>query len=192
VESFEFEHQSVTTQIEPHDQLVKLKVVKGEVGSSAMPHKVNPIHFENAMGNLEMANGLFDVFNRVLPISRLQRDLTDSTVLRNMGLAFGYCLQSYKSLLTGLGKSEPDEAAMLAELDAHPDVLAEAIQTVLRAAGVADGYALLKDLTRGQKITLESLRVFIGSLPLADHQKEVLTSLTPRAYIGLAEMLATE
>src|SRR5690606_40944608 len=175
-----------TTQIEPHDWIgeycdalasinvigidmcrdlwgyislgyLRQKALAGEVGSSTMPHKVNPIDFENAEGNLGVANALLRHFSEKLPISRWQRDLTDSTVLRNLGVALGHSLVAWRSLERGLGKIEPDVARLAQDVGAAWEVLAEAIQTVLRAAGVPNGYELLKDFTRGQQIDAQAL-----------------------------------
>ncbi len=195
-----------TTQINPHDDLAELshilhridtilidycrdtwlyisrgvfkqKTVAGEVGSSTMPHKVNPIDFENAEGNLGMANALFDHFASKLPISRLQRDLSDSTVQRNIGVAFGYHLLALHSLRRGLGKLSLDRNAVNKELEDHPEVVAEAIQTVLRKHGVSGAYEKLKALTRGEKITAAKLATFIEGLPLPKEEKKRLKTM---------------
>ncbi len=195
-----------TTQINPHDDLAELshllsrintillslsrdawmyisrgvfrqRVIKNEVGSSAMPHKVNPIDFENAEGNLGLSTALFGHFAEKLPVSRLQRDLSDSTVQRNIGVAFGYHLLAVQSLLKGLGKIDVDRAAIQKELDAHPEVAAEAIQMVLRKHGVAGAYEKLKALTRGEKITTESLEVFIGNLEIPKGERNRLLGM---------------
>jgi len=206
----------LTTQIEPYDQLAALchatqrcntilvdfsrdcwtyismnyltqHAVAGEVGSSAMPHKVNPIDFENAEGNLGYANALFAHFAEKLPISRLQRDLTDSTVLRNIGVPVAHTLIALQSLSKGLGKVAVNPAAMQQDLDANWAVLAEGIQTILRAAGVANPYELLKDLTRGnQAVTRETLHAFIHRLEIDSATRERLLKLTPESYTGLA------
>ncbi len=162
----------------------------GEIGSSAMPHKVNPIDFENSEGNLGVANALFEHFARKLPISRLQRDLSDSTVERNFGVAFAHTLMGYESILKGLARIEPDALKMGAALDEHPEVLAEAIQTVLRREGQAGAYEKLKDLTRGASLTIDDIRTFVWELPLPEKVKNELIALTPGSYIGLAEKLA--
>jgi len=205
-----------TTQIEPHDCVAELaqayarfntilldldrdvwgyislgyfrqRVVKGEVGSSTMPHKVNPIDFENSEGNLGLANALLEHFAAKLPISRWQRDLTDSTVLRNLGVAFGYCLLAYDSCLRGLGKLEVDAARLASDLDTNWEVLAEPIQTVMRRYGVPEPYEKLKALTRGSSgITRESLHAFIRSLPIPADARERLLALTPATYVGNA------
>ncbi|MEI8230895.1 MAG: adenylosuccinate lyase [Candidatus Peregrinibacteria bacterium] len=194
-----------TTQINPHDDIAEIshlvfridtilinlcrdlwmyisrgvfkqKTVAGEVGSSTMPHKVNPIDFENAEGNLGLANALFDHFATKLPISRLQRDLSDSTVQRNIGVAFGYHLLAISSLRKGLGKISLDPAVLKSELAAHPEVRAEAIQTVLRKHGIAGAYEKLKALTRGAKVTDCDLDTFIDSLPIPAGEKKQLKS----------------
>jgi len=207
-----------TTQIEPHDYMAEIfdaiarwntilidlnrdiwtyismgyfkqKTVKGEIGSSTMPHKVNPIDFENSEGNLGLANALFHHFSTKLPISRLQRDLTDSTVLRNMGVAFGYSLVAYQSTLKGLGKLIVNEKQLAEDLNAAWEVLAEPIQTVMRKAFIEKPYEKLKELTRGNEITPEVIAKFIDSLALSDKEKSVLKSLTPSNYIGNAEQV---
>jgi len=155
-----------------------------------MPHKVNPIDFENAEGNLGIANALLRHFADKLPISRWQRDLTDSTVLRNLGVALGHVLLAWRSALRGLSKIAPDEARIARDLDGAWEVLGEAVQTVLRAQGVPNGYELLKDFTRGRPIDRDLLVDFIGSLPIAAAQRERLAALTPATYIGLATTLA--
>ncbi len=209
-----------TTQIEPHDYMAELfdaiarintvlidldrdvwgyislgyfrqRVREGEVGSSTMPHKVNPIDFENSEGNLGLANAMLRHLAEKLPISRWQRDLTDSTVLRNMGVALGYTLLGWVSLRQGLGKLEADRARMAADLDHNWEVLAEPIQTVMRRYGVPNPYEQLKALTRGRTdITRESLHAFIDGLALPDDAKARLKALTPASYIGLATALA--
>ncbi len=205
-----------TTQIEPHDFVAELahalarfntilidldrdvwgyislgyfrqKVVQGEVGSSTMPHKVNPIDFENSEGNLGIANALLEHFAAKLPLSRFQRDLTDSTVLRNLGMAFGYCLLAYDSCLRGLGKLEVDATQLATDLDDNWEVLAEPIQTVMRRYGVPEPYEKLKELTRGkQGITPASLHAFIRALPIPPEARNRLLALTPAGYIGNA------
>jgi adenylosuccinate lyase len=208
-----------TTQIEPHDWIgeycdavaaidtvlidlcrdfwgyislgyLRQRAAAGEVGSSTMPHKVNPIDFENAEGNLGVANALLRHFADKLPISRWQRDLTDSTVLRNLGVALGHALVAWRSLERGLGKIEPDRARMAGDVSAAWEVLGEAVQTVLRAAGVPNGYELLKDFTRGRAIDARSLAAFIETLPLPPGEKKRLLALTPEGYTGLAARLA--
>lgn len=213
------EHNPVTTQIEPHDTYAELfgiimrfntilidfdqdvwryisdyylaqKAVAGEIGSSAMPHKVNPIKFENSEGNFQFANAMLEFFSRKLPISRLQRDLSDSTVQRNIGLALGHCLVGYENVLEGLRKVSPNKDRILDDLDSHPEVLSEAYQTILRRAGHADAYRTLKDYTRGSVVTLKDLHDFVASLEVPDEVRAELYALTPRNYIGLAPQLA--
>ncbi len=210
-----------TTQIEPHDWIAEYcdalarantilvdlcrdawgyvslgyfsqKAVDGEVGSSTMPHKVNPIAFENAEGNAGLANAMLRHFSDKLPLSRWQRDLTDSTVMRNLGVAFGHSLLAWRSALAGLGRIEPDAARIGADLDAHWEVLAEAIQTALRAHGVAGAYEKLKDFTRGRDIGAPELRSFVATLGLPDDARRRLENLTPASYTGLAEALARD
>jgi len=172
------------------DNYFKLKLKKGEIGSSTMPHKVNPIDFENAEGNLGIANALFIHMASKLPISRLQRDLSDSTVLRNLGVPFAHSLIAFSALKRGLGKIEVNTAAIAQNLEDHPEVLAEAVQTIMRKCGVEKPYEKLKDLTRGKKLTLEDIRVFIKTLDIPDEEKEKLLKLTPDTYIGIAHKLA--
>ena len=170
--------------------LVRQQIRKGEVGSSTMPQKVNPIDFENAEGNLQLAGTLCDFFSNKLPVSRLQRDLSDSTVLRNMPMAFGYMLVALASLQNGLKKIIFDRSAAAREVVAHPEVLAEAFQTVLRAAGDVRAYEQLRDFTRGRKVTQEDLQLFIEKLNVSENIKKQLRVLTPGNYTGLAEALA--
>ncbi len=165
------------------------KVVKGEVGSSTMPHKVNPIDFENAEGNFKISRGVARTLADELPISRWQRDLTDSTLQRNFGLVFGHFLLGLKSLLKGLGKLELKEDVLKADLDNAPEVLTEAVQTVLRAHGNADAYDELKKFSRGKKLSLAEVRKFIDQTKLPDKEKKRLKKLTPETYTGLAEKL---
>ena len=209
-----------TIQIEPHDYMAELydacarlntilidldrdvwgyisqgyfkqKVKEGEVGSSTMPHKVNPIDFENSEGNLGLANAVLRHLSEKLPISRWQRDLTDSTVLRNMGVALGYALLGYESLLRGLGKLEANPARLLEDLDHNWEVLAEPIQTVMRRYGVENPYEQLKALTRGKGgINRETLAAFIQNLAIPDDAKRLLLEMTPASYIGKAVELA--
>ena len=162
------------------------KAVKGEVGSSTMPHKINPIDFENSEGNLGLSNAILGHLARKLPVSRLQRDLTDSTVLRNVGTAFGYALLAVASTRKGLGKAKVNRDKIQADLDANWEVLAEPIQTVMRKAGMANPYERLKELTRGQTVTRETIRAFIEGLDLPESDKARLLALTPASYIGLA------
>jgi adenylosuccinate lyase len=151
--------------------------VKGEVGSSTMPHKVNPIDFENAEGNLGLSTALFGHFAEKLPISRLQRDLTDSTVQRNIGVAFGYHLLALQSLAKGLGKLQLDKNALRRELDAHPELIAEAIQTVLRKNGVPGGYEMMKKLTRGTHVDRGTFEKFIKSLKVPEEDRGRLSKM---------------
>lgn len=207
-----------TTQIEPHDYLAEIfhalvrlntilldlcrdlwgyialgyfrqRVKTGEVGSSTMPHKVNPIDFENAEGNLGMANALLEHFAHKLPISRWQRDLTDSTVLRNIGVALAWSLIAYHSLARGLDKLEAAPHPMQADLEANWEVLAEPIQTVMRRYGIPEPYEKLKALTRGQRITPQQLQAFISQLAIPEDAKQRLLTLTPATYTGLASRL---
>ena len=155
-----------------------------------MPHKVTPIDFENGEGNLGLANALLEFFSRKLPISRLQRDLSDSTVLRNLGMAFGHSLFAYRRVLKGLGKLSVDHERLIGDLRAHPEVLAEAIQTILRREGYREPYEALKGLTRGQALTLDDLRAFVETLEIPEAVKAELFELTPEGYTGLAPKLA--
>ncbi len=204
-----------TTQIEPHDYIAELydasarfntilidfcrdiwsyialghfkqKVVAGEVGSSTMPHKVNPIDFENAEGNLGIANALMGHLGQKLPVSRWQRDLTDSTVLRTLGVGFGHSLIAYQSVLKGISKLEVNAENMAQDLDENREVLAEPIQTVMRRYGIEKPYEKLKELTRGQRITPERLREFIATLELPEEAKAALMAMTPASYLGNA------
>ncbi len=221
VESLRLDWQPYTTQIEPHDGVAELsdamkridticidlsrdiwgyisqgyfkqKLKEGEVGSSTMPHKVNPIDFENAEGNFGIANALFEHFAAKLPVSRWQRDLTDSTVLRALGTAFGHALIGFDALLRGLGKLEVNPERLAADLDANWEVLGEAVQTVMRRHGLPNPYEQLKALTRGQGITAESMRVFIEQLDLPAADKQRLIGMTPGRYTGLAARLAQD
>jgi adenylosuccinate lyase len=164
--------------------------VEGEVGSSTMPHKVNPIDFENAEGNLGLANALLGHFADKLPVSRLQRDLTDSTVLRNLGVAVGHAALAYQSLAMGLGKLELDAVRLGEDLERAWEVLGEAVQTVMRARGIPDAYDRLKAFTRGRATDQAAMRDFIASLELPVAEKERLLELTPGSYLGLAPELA--
>ena len=166
------------------------RTVKGEIGSSTMPHKVNPIDFENSEGNLGLANAVFGFLARKLPVSRMQRDLTDSTVLRNMGVAFGYSLVAAKSALKGLGKLEVNRDRLAADLDQNWEVLAEPIQTVMRKAGMANPYERLKELTRGRRVTAAVMKEFVEGLDLPSADKKRLLSLTPADYVGRAAKFA--
>ena len=220
VERLGLEFNPYTTQIEPHDSIAELfdafahantilidldrdvwgyvalgyfrqRVKPDEVGSSTMPHKVNPIDFENSEGNLGVANALLRHLSEKLPISRWQRDLTDSTVLRNMGVALGHTLLGYDSCLRGIDKLDADRGRIAADLDASWEVLAEPIQTVMRRHGIADAYEKLKALTRGKDgITREALHAFIRALAIPDADKQRLLALTPATYIGKAVELA--
>lgn len=163
---------------------------EGEIGSSAMPHKVNPIDFENAEGNLGMANAMFEFFARKLPVSRLQRDLSDSTVERGFGTAFAHSLIAYQALLKGFGKTKVNEDKVREDLRAHSEVIAEAIQTILRREGAAMPYEELKKLTRGKQVTMEDFAKFIDGLAVSDAVKQELKAITPENYTGSAEKLA--
>ncbi len=211
----------ITAQIEPHDTYAELfdnirrlntilidfdqdmwryisdewivqKPVEGEVGSSTMPHKINPIDFENSEGNLGLANALFEFFSRKLPISRLQRDLSDSTVERNFGVALAHSLIGYKSASKGLSKIYVDERKVVEELDKHPEVISEAIQTVLRKDGIEMPYEKLKELTRGRKVTMADFKTFIEGLDISRELKDRLEAITPRNYTGLAQLLCNQ
>jgi adenylosuccinate lyase len=170
----------------------KQRKMANEVGSSTMPHKVNPIDFENAEGNLGLANSLLKHFSEKLPISRWQRDLTDSTVQRNLGVAAGHTLLACESILKGLDRLEHDEARISADLETRWEVLAEAVQTVMRRYGSTDAYEQLKALTRGEKIDEAGLRDFIANLDIPDDSRQTLLDLTPQTYTGLAEQLAMD
>ena len=170
----------------------KQRLKDGEVGSSTMPHKVNPIDFENSEGNLGLANATLRHLSEKLPISRWQRDLTDSTVLRNLGVALGYCMVAYDACSRGLGKLEVNAAAINDDLDNCWEVLAEPIQTVMRRYGLPQPYEQLKALTRGKGITQEALATFIAGLALPEDVKQRLSKMTPRSYIGLADQLAKD
>ncbi|MBG5918602.1 adenylosuccinate lyase [Providencia vermicola] len=204
-----------TTQIEPHDYIAELfdcvarfntivldfdrdiwgyialnhfkqKTIAGEIGSSTMPHKVNPIDFENSEGNLGLANAVLNHLAGKLPVSRWQRDLTDSTVLRNLGVGLGYALIAYQSTLKGLNKLEVNEQHLLDELDQNWEVLAEPIQTVMRRYGIEKPYEKLKELTRGKRVTAEGMKQFIDGLDLPEEEKTRLKAMTPANYIGYA------
>ncbi|MCP3848722.1 MAG: adenylosuccinate lyase [Gammaproteobacteria bacterium] len=215
VESLGLDFNPYTIQIEPHDYIAeyfdtlarfntilidfdrdiwsyislgyfKQKTIAGEVGSSTMPHKVNPIDFENSEGNLGIANALMNHLSSKLPISRWQRDLTDSTVLRNLGVGIAHSMIAYSSTMRGIGKLEINETALAADLDNTWEVLAEPIQTVMRRYGIEKPYEKLKELTRGQSITAETLKAFVDSLDIPDEAKKELQALTPATYIGNA------
>jgi len=219
ITSLGLEPNVFTTQIEPHDWIAeychalmrantvlldlardmwsyislgyfKQGAIEGEVGSSTMPHKINPIDFENAEGNLGLANALLAHFAEKLPISRLQRDLTDSTVLRNLGVAVGHVALAYQSLQAGLGKIELDSGRLAEDLDRAWEVLGEAVQTVMRVHGIPDGYERLKRFTRGKPMSQAAMREFIASLELPAAEKERLLRLEPGRYLGLAPELA--
>jgi len=168
----------------------KQKLKAGEIGSSTMPHKVNPIDFENSEGNLGLANSVLRHMADKLPVSRMQRDLTDSTVLRNIGVGFGYALLAYDSCLRGLNKLEVNPQRLAQDLDANWEVLAEPVQTVMRRYGIENPYEQLKELTRGKGITREALQEFIGGLAVPQEAKDLMLGMTPANYIGLAAQLA--
>jgi adenylosuccinate lyase len=170
----------------------KQKLKAGEIGSSTMPHKVNPIDFENSEGNLGLANSVLRHMADKLPVSRMQRDLTDSTVLRNIGVGFGYALLAYDSCLRGLNKLEVNAARLEQDLDANWEVLAEPVQTVMRRYGIANPYEQLKELTRGKGITREALREFIETLAVPQEAKDLMLAMTPANYTGLAAKLAAD
>ncbi|MGH8130389.1 MAG: adenylosuccinate lyase [Steroidobacteraceae bacterium] len=219
IESLGLTPNEHTTQIEPHDWVAEYcdalaradtilidlcrdlwayislgyftqRPVAGEVGSSTMPHKVNPIAFENAEGNAGLANAMLRHFSEKLPVSRWQRDLADSTLMRNLGVAFAHSAIAWRSAIAGLVRVEPDTAHIAADLDAHWEVLAEAIQTVMRAHGIAGGYEKLKEFTRGRCVGTAELRAFVAGLGLPDEVRRRLETLTPSSYTGLAEALA--
>ena len=168
----------------------KQKTKAGEIGSSTMPHKVNPIDIENSEGNLGLANSLLRHLSEKLPVSRWQRDLTDSTVLRNIGVALGYTLLAYDSCLRGLNKLETNPERLAADLDATWEVLAEPVQTVMRRYAIENPYEQLKELTRGKGISKEALREFVEGLAIPQEAKDVLLAMTPANYIGIAAKLA--
>ena len=219
IESLGLRQNRLTTQIESHDGIAELfdaicrwnsvlldfdrdvwmyvsmgyfkqRTVKGEIGSSTMPHKVNPIDFENSEGNLGLANAVMGFMARKLPISRMQRDLTDSTTLRNMGVGFGYTLIAIRSTLKGLGKLELNEERLADDLDRNWEVLAEPIQTVMRKVGMDHPYERLKELTRGRRVTAEIMKEFVSGLDLPKADKARLLKLTPATYVGIASKLA--
>jgi len=172
------------------DELVILKQVEGEVGSSTMPHKVNPINFENAEGNLQFANTIFNFFSSKFAVSRMQRDLTDSTIERNIGVAFGHTILSFKSLIEGISKIELDEIKAKNMVKAHPEVYAEAIQTILRKHGIRNAYEILKGQTRGRKITEKDIKNFIETSKFSQSIKSEIMSVISKPYVGYAEKLA--
>ena len=164
--------------------------IAGEVGSSVMPHKINPIFFENSEGNSGVANALLNHLSEKLPVSRLQRDLTDSTVLRNQGVALAHSVLSLHNTIKALNRVEPNREMIAAELDGHWEVLAEAIQTIMRKLGKPTPYEQLKRLTRGQQLDKTALHIFIDTLDLPDVEKQKLKRLTPATYIGLSKQVA--
>jgi Adenylosuccinate lyase len=170
--------------------VISQKKIKGEVGSSTMPHKINPIQFENAEGNLGISSTLLNHMIQKLPVSRMQRDLTDSTVLRNQGVALGYSLISIKSISKGVSRITLNKKKTEFELNEHWEVLGEAIQTILRKEGKEDAYEKLKNLTRGETVDRVSLKLFIENLRLTQPHEEKLLSLSPKKYIGLAPKIA--
>jgi len=219
IESFGLEFNPWTIQVEPHDTMAELfdaiarantiaidacrdiwmyislgyfkqKLKEGEIGSSTMPHKVNPIDFENAEGNFGLASAVLRHFSEKLPISRMQRDLTDSTVLRNMGVGFGHSVLGASSMLRGLGKLEADPVRLAADIDACWEVLAEPVQTVMRRFDIANPYEQLKELTRGKGISRDALRNFIATLDIPAKERERLSAMTPADYVGKAAELA--
>ena len=222
VSSLKLTNNPLTTQIEPHDFIAEIfqnvtrintilidlnrdiwgyislgyfkqKVIKGEIGSSTMPHKVNPIDFENSEGNLGLSNAILNHLAEKLPLSRWQRDLTDSTVLRNIGVGFAYGLIAYRSCIKGLNKIEVNKSIMHTELEKSWEVLAEPIQTVMRKHGIKNSYEKLKEITRGKgKISQESIHHFIKNLKISKEDKNYLLELTPHSYIGLANQLSKE
>jgi adenylosuccinate lyase len=221
VESLGLVHSAYTTQIEPHDWIAEYcdalartdgvlidlcrdfwgyvslgyfrqKVVAGETGSSTMPHKVNPIDFENAEGNLGVANALLRFMSEKLPVSRWQRDLSDSTVQRNLGVAFAHADVAVQSIGRGLSRLEVDTARLSADLDDNWELLAEPIQTIMRRYGIADSYEQLKALTRGRSVDARAIADFIARLPIPEEARRRLSELSPRRYIGLAARLARE
>jgi adenylosuccinate lyase len=221
VESLGLQWNPYTIQIEPHDYIAeffhalsrfntilldfdrdlwgyislgyfKQRTIAGEVGSSTMPHKVNPIDFENSEGNLGLANAMFSFLAEKLPVSRWQRDLTDSTVLRNIGVGVAHTSIAIQATLKGISKLELNADAIEADLNANWEVLAEPIQTVMRRYGIEKPYEKLKELTRGQRITPEQLQVFIEKLAIPEEAKQALLALTPRSYTGYAEQLARD
>lgn len=218
VEELGLEYNPLTTQIESHDIICvlfgflklfnnvtmdynsdmwiyiskgyfKQKVVKGEVGSSVMPHKVNPINHENSMANIRMANCIFDNFTSNLQVSRMQRDLSDSSMLRNIGVSFAHSIISAKQTMKATKKIEANIQELEEDLKNNPEVISEAIQTVLRKNGVANGYEMLKELTRGKRVSLEEFKKFISRLEINKEDKEMLLKLTPENYIGLANKI---
>ena len=218
VESLGLTHILYTTQIEPHDNLAiilnfiksfnnitmdfnsdmwmyismnyfKQKTIEGEVGSSVMPHKVNPINHENSMANIRISNAILGTLADNLPISRMQRDLSDSSMQRNIGVAIAHSIISIKQSIIGFNKMILNEESLKNDLENNPEVLAEAIQTVLRKNNCIDAYEMLKGLTRGKKVTIDDMREFVKDLPIPQEDKNKLLKLTPENYIGLANKL---
>lgn len=221
VESLGLQHNPYTTQIEPHDYIAELydaiarfntilidfdrdiwgyialghfkqKTIAGEIGSSTMPHKVNPIDFENSEGNLGIANAILQHLSAKLPVSRWQRDLTDSTVLRNLGVGIGYAVIAYQATLKGMSKLEVNSASLARELDANWELMAEPIQTVMRRYGIEKPYEKLKELTRGKKVDSDAIAVFIDQLDMPEAAKNSLKEMTPASYIGDAIKLTEQ
>ena len=219
IKSLELEPNLITTQIEPHDsiaesyhQIIRInsiladlskdfwfyisrgilgqKKIKGEVGSSAMPHKINPIQFENAEGNLGLSSTILHHLATKLPVSRMQRDLSDSTTIRNQGVALGHSFIAIKSVSKGLKRIKVNDAQLNIELNNHWEVLGEAIQTILRKNGKEDAYEKLKELTRGHSINQKSLSIFVENLDIPESDKQKLLALSPNTYIGLATKLS--
>jgi adenylosuccinate lyase len=174
------------------DGILKQKLIEGEVGSSTMPQKVNPIDFENAEGNLGLANALLTYYGQKLPVSRLQRDLSDSTVRRTFGVALGHTLLAWKNITRGMSRLDADEETIQRELNAHWEVISEGAQTILRAAGQSDAYESLKSQTRGQVLGENSYRSWVESLDIAEETRARLAELSPESYIGLAVQLVDE
>ncbi len=221
VEEEKLEFNPLTTQIESHDMIsilfgyvkafnnitldfdsdmwlyisnnyFKQKVVKKETGSSVMPHKVNPINYENSMANIRIANSIFDSLTNNLQVSRMQRDLSDSSMLRNIGVAFAHTIISLNQTLKGFSKVEVNKERLVEELEDHPEIIAEAIQTILRKNKYENAYELLKEFSRGEQHSLQEYREFIKSLQISETDKEILLKLTPQNYTGLAEKLCNE
>jgi adenylosuccinate lyase len=219
VKYFGLKHNPLTTQIESHDSLAEQyhllsrvnsilidfsndmwfyisrgiliqKIVSGETGSSTMPHKINPIHFENAEGNCGLANSLLIHLANKLTISRLQRDLSGSTVIRNQGVALGYCVIALNSLIKGIDRVKINKQRTRDELNNHWEILAEAVQTILRKNGYSDAYEKIKELTRGETISKNNIQEIISSLDISHDDKNILMNLTPRSYTGLSSVLA--
>ena len=221
VESFGLEFNPYTVQIEPHDNIAILfsemkllnhiildfnndmwmyisrnyfcqENVSGEIGSSVMPHKINPINFENSMANCKMASGIIDIFTNHLQISRMQRDLSDSSILRNIGTVFAYETIAIKQTIKGIKRVKVNNEVLQKDLMENPEILAEAIQTILRKNGMANAYDMLKEMTRGKLVTLGEMRKFINRLEINENDKKILLELTPENYLGLAKQLASD